>query len=63
MTLTLNTEELADLTGYVQKKKQIESLGVMGLRFLVNGKGQVKVLRTDVESVHGKEWEPDFENL
>ena len=61
MSLTLNTDELVDLTGYVQKKKQIESLGLMGFRYFVNGKGQVIVLRRDVESEH--EEQPDFDAI
>ena len=50
LSLTLSTEEVVELSGYVQKNKQMESLNQMGFRCWVNGAGRVIVIRSDVET-------------
>lgn len=49
-SLCLTKPELVDLTGYKHRPKQIEALSRMGLDFYVNPRGDVKVLRSEVES-------------
>ena len=62
MSLTLSTEEVVELSGYVHKNKQIESIMQMGFRCWVNGAGRVIVLRSELLSEKAGE-EPNFEAL
>ena len=50
MTLCLTRDELADLTGYRRRDRQIAALVAMRIRFRVTPTGAVKVLRSDLES-------------
>jgi hypothetical protein len=45
VSLFLNREELADLTGYRQKGKQAEWLRCHGWRFELDAQGRPRVLR------------------
>ena len=54
----LNKEEIARLTGYRQRAKQIMALSLMGLRFFVPPDGWPRVLKEDLDGK--KEEEPDF---
>ena len=58
----LNREEVARFTGYRQRKKQIEALAVMGVRFFLPPDGWPRVLREDLHD-GTKEEEPDFSAL
>ena len=63
MSLTLSTEEVVELSGYVQKNKQMESLGRMGFRCWVNGAGRVIVLRSDIMTEGENTEEPNYEGI
>jgi hypothetical protein len=49
----LNKEELADLTGYKNRKKQIQWLAENGIKFLISGVGEPKVLKSAIEELLG----------
>ncbi|WP_199103214.1 DUF4224 domain-containing protein [Aquitalea sp. ASV11] len=61
--LFLTTEEVAQLTGYTIKRKQVEALRSMGVVFRVNPAGTPIVTRAAVEG-HGageaskQKWQP-----
>jgi hypothetical protein len=58
----LNREELARFTGYRQRRKQIQALAMMGVRFFVPPDGWPRVLKEDITD--GKKTiEPDFSTL
>jgi hypothetical protein len=63
VTLCLTSEELADLTGYRRRDRQMAALAHMRIRFRVTPTGAIKVLRSDVESRSQRERygrEPDY---
>lgn len=49
MSLCLTKEELAGLTGHTRRKKQAEVLARLGIPFLTNTKGDVKVIRSHLQ--------------
>ena len=51
----LTRDELAELTGYRQKHRQVARLRVMGISFWINAAGQPVVARAVIE---GKKPEP-----
>lgn len=55
----LTKEEIATLTGYRQRQKQIMALSLMGMRFFVPPDGWPRVLEEDLKDGK-KEEEPDF---
>jgi len=66
----LNQEELIKLTGYKQRASQIKWLREHGIRFLVGGDDQPKIMLTQVEELIGaapkskrKKVEPNFDAL
>lgn len=66
MSLCLTKDELADLTAYRRRDRQIAALVSMRIRFRVTPTGAVKVLRSDVESVSDRDRyqrEPDLEAI
>lgn len=66
MTLCLSKDELADLTSYRRRDRQIAALVSMQIRFRVTPTGAIKVLRSDVESPSARERyhrEPDLEAI
>ena len=63
MSLCLTAAELADITGYRRRDRQIAALVHMRIRFRVTPTGAIKVVRSDVESRNERERygrEPDF---
>lgn len=66
MSLCLTKDELADLTSYRRRDRQIAALVSMQIRFRVTPTGAIKVLRSDVESPDQRERyrrEPDLEAI
>lgn len=53
MSLLLTPEEVAELTGYVQPKRQITWLSANGWKFLIGGDGLPKVARSLYEAQYG----------
>ena len=51
----LTDEELFELTGYHQAKKQIAMLKKQGVPFYVNAAGHPRVARAIIEGKHAKE--------
>ncbi len=49
MNLFLAAEELADLTGFHRRARQIEQLRLMGIPFFVNGAGRAVVARSAID--------------
>lgn len=62
----LTDDELFDLTGYRQAKKQIAMLKKQGVPFYVNAAGQPRVARAIIEGKHvkaaevKKDWIPSW---
>ncbi len=48
--LCLSANEIADLTGYKQPKRQVAWLRQYGIRVFVSRTGQPRVLRSDLEN-------------
>jgi Domain of unknown function (DUF4224) len=48
-TMFLNPDELAMLTGFHRKGRQVEQLRHMGIAFYINGCGRPVVARTSIE--------------
>lgn len=46
MSLFIETKDLRKLTGFAHHKKQIEQLHLLGIPFIVNGRGQPVVAIT-----------------
>lgn len=66
MSLCLTRDELAELTEYRRRDRQIAALVSMRIRFRVTPTGAIKVLRSDVESQSIRERherEPDLEAI
>jgi hypothetical protein len=49
MEMFLDKQQLADLTGFKMKSKQVAQLRKMGLPFFLNGRGEPKVTVSAVE--------------
>jgi hypothetical protein len=63
VSLCLTKDELAELTEYRRRDRQIAALVAMRIRFRVTPTGAIKVLRSDVESRTNRERygrEPDY---
>lgn len=64
MSIFLNPEDVADLTGRKSKSRQVEQLRIMGIAFYVNAAGRPIVTRAAVEGqgsdrpVKPKKWQP-----
>ena len=69
----LTDEEVADLTGYRQARKQVAMLKMQGVPFYVNAAGHPKVARAIIEQRHAKsqaqaqakakEWTPKWAGI
>jgi hypothetical protein len=63
MSICLSPDEIADLTDYRRRDKQIEELVRRKIPFAVTGRGTIKVVRSHVESQTKREMvgrEPDY---
>lgn len=62
----LTEDEVSDLTGYKQPRKQVAMLKMQGVPFHVNAAGHPKVARAIIEQRHAKaaktvkEWTPSW---
>jgi len=64
MTMLLSPDELVELTGYKQPKRQVAWLRQQGIALYVAANGRPKVLRSTLENVTvNRRTEPNFAAL
>jgi hypothetical protein len=62
----LSDAEVAELTGYVQPKRQARWLSENGIRVLINGRGKVRIPRDAIaprQKASSEKTEPDFRQV